>query len=178
MHCACTVPPQRVRHDGCIAGAKRAVRRGEVRVDGRAVTSTAATLLPGQHVDIVTRLAADGGRRHGGGDGDELLSEEEAEPGHAGGAPALRLRVLYEDDHVAVVFKPSGMPSTGSGAHTAAGQMKHCLRRSPALDAGMRYARPCHRLDAATCGLLLCAKTRPALTRLSQAFREQQVHKR
>lgn len=57
------------------------------------------------------------------------------------------------------------------------GAVKFCLRPSPAPDA-LNHPRPVHRLDAATCGLVVCGKTRSAMAALSLAFQNRTVSKR
>jgi len=81
-------------------------------------------------------------------------------------------RILYEDDRLIVLNKPSGVPvHGGSGLHFG-------------LIDGLRQARPdchflelVHRLDRETSGCLLIAKRRSTLRRLHAALRENQVIK-
>ncbi len=89
---------------------------------------------------------------------------------------ALDLEVLYEDDYLAVVHKPAGIPVSGNRFKTIAQALPFNLQPSPAADA-LRIALPVHRLDAPTSGLLLVAKTAEAMVTLGRQFAERQVSK-
>ncbi|KAL7572498.1 hypothetical protein ACA910_000324 [Epithemia clementina (nom. ined.)] len=116
------------------------------------------------------------------------------------------LTVLYQDDTLAVIDKPQGMPIMGS---------EHTLQRCPLLlalkgtripdwpkavvnsqeqcetqnsnndiqnnkssaDSILGKPRPVHRLDAATGGVLVVAKTRRSEAVLKSLFRERSCHK-
>lgn len=87
-----------------------------------------------------------------------------------GGRPpvqAVRPEILFEDDWVLAVNKPSGLAVHG-GSGIASGLIE-----------GMRAGRPAasflelvHRLDRETSGVLLLAKKRPALTALHAGLRQ------
>ena len=79
--------------------------------------------------------------------------------------------VLYADDHLVVVHKPSGLPSVP-------GRPLH-LRDCAASQAQARFpdALIVHRLDMDTSGLLVLGRGALAQRRLSQAFAERQVDK-
>lgn len=82
-------------------------------------------------------------------------------------------RILYEDERLVVINKPSGVPvHGGSGLHFGL------------IDA-LRQARPqapylelVHRLDRETSGCLIIAKRRSTLRRLHAALRENRMEKR
>ena len=81
--------------------------------------------------------------------------------------------VLYEDDAIIVLDKPSGL-----AVHGGSGVSQGVIER-------LRLARPAapflelvHRLDRDTSGVLLIAKKRAALTTLHAALREGEVDKR
>lgn len=84
------------------------------------------------------------------------------------------LPVLHEDELVLAVDKPAGLlsvPPTGRSARNAAD-----LVRRAAAQLG-RFARPAHRLDRDTSGVLLFALDPEALRRLEQSFRKREVEK-
>lgn len=83
---------------------------------------------------------------------------------------AATLDVCYEDSAVAVVRKPSGMLSV-PGKSGQPSVLSLMLRRCPS-------AMLPHRLDMATSGLLVVAKTREAYHDLQRQFLEREVHKR
>lgn len=82
------------------------------------------------------------------------------------------LPVLHEDDALIAVDKPAGMPSAPT-AQAAAGSAQTVLEAQ--LGARLFVV---HRLDAATSGVLLFARTRGAAAALSQAFADQRIGKR
>jgi RluA family pseudouridine synthase len=87
------------------------------------------------------------------------------------------LKVLYEDEFIAVIYKNGGLPTNGNYFKTVQNALPFNLLPSSQKDA-FPFPIPVHRLDAATCGLLLIAKTRSAFAQLSQQFEEKIVFKR
>lgn len=80
--------------------------------------------------------------------------------------------VLYEDDCLLVVDKPSGLPvHGGSGLDGGLIEALRRLRGEPGLELA-------HRLDRDTSGCLVIARRRSALRALHAAFREGRVEKR
>jgi 23S rRNA pseudouridine1911/1915/1917 synthase len=124
----------------------------------------------------VNGAAAQAGRRLSAGDSVELPRPEEGP--NAMTPEPLPLEILHEDEHLLVVVKPAGMlvhPTRGVKGGTLANALSyHLNRNSPAV------VRPglVHRLDRATSGLLVVAKTRAATSRLSQHFHRRLVEKR
>ena len=90
------------------------------------------------------------------------------------------IRVLYEDDHLACVDKPRGLTTRGSGA-TSGARLEPLLPaalKPSALPGALGRPTPAHRLDAATGGLVVVAKTHAALGALGGAFAARTVGKR
>ncbi|EQC39340.1 hypothetical protein SDRG_03545 [Saprolegnia diclina VS20] len=80
--------------------------------------------------------------------------------------PSLpRLPVLYEDDAILAVFKPTNL-ATQLGSKT----LDSVATRYP-------QCKLVHRLDKGTSGVLLLAKTRLAAAELAEMFRTEEVHK-
>lgn len=91
--------------------------------------------------------------------------------------PLMRkIGVLYEDDWLAVVLKPPGLPTSGAHAKTVERTLPVNLQPSPLPDA-MVTPRAVHRLDAPTGGVLIVAKSRAAHATLGQAFEQRTVTK-
>ncbi|MCQ2191592.1 MAG: pseudouridine synthase [Paludibacteraceae bacterium] len=86
-----------------------------------------------------------------------------------------RVEVLFEDDWLLVVNKPSGMLSV-PGKIGADSMITHLLRQRPDLN-GCQLM-PVHRLDMDTSGLLVVAKSLSAFKALQALFETRQVHKR
>lgn len=88
----------------------------------------------------------------------------------------LKLEVVYEDEFIAVVKKPAGYPVSGNYFKTVYNALPVNLKPSTVADA-YANAKPVHRLDAATSGLLLIAKTSFAHMNLSEQFEKQRIKK-
>jgi 23S rRNA-/tRNA-specific pseudouridylate synthase len=80
--------------------------------------------------------------------------------------------VIYEDDALMAFDKPSGLPV----ANDRAGKPRPSLMGLVHVRFGHHVANV-HRLDADTSGLVLCAKTKPALDFLSGQFQSKTVAK-
>lgn len=103
-------------------------------------------------------------------------------------AIALRIAVLYEDDHVLVIDKPAGM-IVQPGNRAEKGSLLNVLEEMRRMRAGDRRLwealdepptfpyTPVHRLDRGTGGCLIVAKTRPAARSLAAAFAARLVRK-
>lgn len=84
--------------------------------------------------------------------------------------------VVYEDEHIAVVYKPAGMLTSGNHHRNLANALPANLMPSHCKDA-MPTPQPMHRLDKATQGLVICAKTLTAAAVLSDAFKKGKIEK-
>ena len=78
---------------------------------------------------------------------------------------------------IALIHKPAGIVVSGNQFHTVQNALLHNLKVSKAVDA-FKLPRPVHRLDHATSGLLLIAKTTSANIALSQQFENKTIQKR
>ena len=123
----------------------RLIRSGEVRVNkGRASADTRLAL--GDEVRIPPVRVAD--------------RSERAEP------PGREFAVVHEDDAIVCIDKPAGVAVHG-GSGESFGVIEQMRRARPAAP----FLELVHRLDKDTSGLLLIAKTRPALVRLQNDLR-------
>ena len=89
------------------------------------------------------------------------------------------LPILYEDNHLIAIDKPSGLPSqaTPDGRKGAEDLIREFIEKRDNKP-GKAFLHVVHRLDTVCSGILLLAKTSKALSRLSEAIREKTVHKR
>jgi 23S rRNA pseudouridine1911/1915/1917 synthase len=90
--------------------------------------------------------------------------------------PHIDLKVLYEDDDCVVIEKPIGVLSHSKGAFnpeaTVATWLRGRLRSMEGERAGI-----VHRLDRATSGVMICAKTPEALGWLQKQFSQRRTKK-
>lgn len=89
---------------------------------------------------------------------------------------AFEMKTVLEDNCLAVVEKPPGIPVSGNYPRTVERALPHNLTPSEAFDT-LNWPRPVHRLDAPTGGLLLVAKTSTALVDLNRQFQARSVEK-
>lgn len=89
----------------------------------------------------------------------------------------LKLEVLFEDEDLAVVNKPSGYPTSGNYFRTIENALLFNLAPSFKPTA-LRVPKPVHRLDNPTSGLLLIAKTGPAQRKLQADFENKLIQKK
>jgi 23S rRNA pseudouridine955/2504/2580 synthase len=120
------------------------------------------------------QLLAEGDKILIRGDEERLLVPAEGAAKGARG-PKHTFRVLYEDEHVLAVDKPSGLaahPGSGIEGATLVEEARSYLRVPDDLPPGEFKPSPAHRLDRDTSGIVLVAKTRRAMVRLGELFTE------
>ncbi|MXV39137.1 RluA family pseudouridine synthase [Flavobacteriaceae bacterium Ap0902] len=105
------------------------------------------------------------------GDVIELLEIEKPK----GKTYILDLKVLYEDDYLAVILKPAGISVSGNKFATIANALEQNLKSSTQIDATAPH--PVHRLDYPTSGLLAIGKTRQTRQLLHEMFEHKEVMK-
>lgn len=90
--------------------------------------------------------------------------------------PEIDLPVLYEDDDCVVINKPIGVLSHSKGAFNPEATVATWLRSRLKGLSGERGGIV-HRLDRATSGVMICAKTPEALSWLQKQFSTRKVKK-
>ncbi len=91
---------------------------------------------------------------------------------------AKTVRVVFEDDDMAVIVKPAGVAVHGTGAYSLVDQYdKFLVPTTRGEEEALPKPVHAHRLDAPVGGLLLVAKTKTALRALLTAFQERAIHK-
>ena len=130
---------------------KKAIKKNRVTIDDR-VATTANYVTGGEHI----RLTHDD---------------------HSSSVKVLKLslKVIYEDEHLAVIHKPAGILVSGNRYLTIANALPQNLERSPLIDA--TRAQPVHRLDYATTGALLVGKTSSSISALNKMFEHKEIKK-
>ncbi|NLC87817.1 MAG: RluA family pseudouridine synthase [Clostridiaceae bacterium] len=73
--------------------------------------------------------------------------------------------IVYEDDFILVVNKPSNIEVVGDNSLTSS------------LEKERKFIKPCHRIDRNTLGLVLFAKSEEALTILLDKFKNKEIEK-
>lgn len=91
---------------------------------------------------------------------------------------AIDLPFLFEDNHVLVVNKPSGLLSQAdlTGDLDVLTVVKHILKQRDQKP-GNVYLGLVHRLDRPVSGAMILAKTSKSASRLSEALRQRTLHK-
>ena len=93
-----------------------------------------------------------------------------------------KLDVIYEDDHIVLINKPSGMLSQKakeSDVSLVEYLIDYLLDSGAITEESMRSFRPsiCNRLDRNTSGIVACGKSLAGLQMLSEVFRDRSIHK-
>jgi 23S rRNA pseudouridine1911/1915/1917 synthase len=90
--------------------------------------------------------------------------------------PDIELPIIYEDDDCVVINKPVGLLTHSKGAFNPEATVSTWLRARMKAPKGER-AGIVHRLDRATSGVMICAKTPEALGWLQKQFSQRKVKK-
>jgi len=133
------------------SGLKKAIKKEQILLDGE-VAQTSDWIKEHQQIDYIER--------------DEKQIK----------VFQLKLEVVFEDDHLAVVNKPSGYPTSGNYFKTIEHALPFNLKISSLPDA-LHYPIPVHRLDNPTSGLLIIAKSKSAQLKLHQDFEDKNIQK-
>lgn len=130
---------------------KKALKKQFVRVNN--VIATTATMLSGGE-SIQLTIPADAGPK-------KKLN--------------FPLKVLFEDDHLAIIHKPAGILVSGNRFKTIANALAQNIKKSDRPDAVT--PQPVHRLDFPTTGILLAGKTNSSIRALNKLFEENKTRK-
>lgn len=106
--------------------------------------------------------------------GDEL-SVKPAEPKNLK-PTGIDLEILFEDAFLAVINKPAGLPVSANKHRTVANALPENITISNQPDA-LPEPHPVHRLDYATSGCLIVAKTAQVETQLMHLFANHEIDK-
>lgn len=90
----------------------------------------------------------------------------------------MSLEILYEDNHILVLNKPSGLLTQPTDAcpDSLEARAKAFIKERDSKP-GNVFLHAVHRLDSLASGIVLFAKSQKALSRLSSAIREQEFQK-
>jgi RluA family pseudouridine synthase len=132
-------------------GVKKAIKKGAIRLNG----NPADTGRWVQPHDVIT-----------------LVDLEETPPKNY----EFDLEIVYEDDHLAIINKPAGVKVSGNQYRTIVNMLPDNVQASPLPDA-LKWAKPVHRLDVPTSGLLMVAKTAQAHMHLGQQLEQKTIKK-
>ncbi|CCG86954.1 23S rRNA pseudouridine(955/2504/2580) synthase RluC [Erwinia piriflorinigrans] len=135
----------------------RILRKGEVRVNKKRIKPE-YKLEAGDEVRIPPVRVAE--------------REEESISPKLAKVAALEAAIIYEDDYILVMNKPSG-----TAVHGGSGLSFGVIEGLRALRPDARFLELVHRLDRDTSGILLVAKKRSALRSLHEQLREKGMQK-
>ncbi|MEL7562677.1 RluA family pseudouridine synthase [Dehalogenimonas sp. 4OHTPN] len=153
-----------LRLDKFIAGKDSGLSRARVRalIDGGQITVNGGKVKPSHLVK----------------EGDRVEVNIPSPPPSGITPEAIPLRVLYEDNDLAVVEKPAGLTTHPAPGHPGGTLLNAILSRYPEL-AEAEGDRPgiVHRLDKDTSGLMVVARSRQTKAALSDQFKRREVTK-
>ena len=134
------------------AAAVRMIEEGKVLVNGKSSLKPSYKVRPNDAIEIA----------------DETVMDPKV--------PAIELPVIYEDKACVVVNKPTGLLTHSKGAFNPEATVATWLNDRVSGMEGER-AGIVHRLDRATSGVMICAKTPEALSWLQKQFSQRKVKK-
>lgn len=132
-------------------GVKKAIKKGVIRLNGELVES---------------------GRFLKENDSVELWDLEENPPEPF----SLNIDIIYEDEDLAIVFKPAGLVTSGNLFRT----LENCIQgqvKTSTLKTGLKWPKPVHRLDSPTSGLVIISKSVAAHIELGKMLKEKKIFK-
>ncbi len=131
------------------------VEAGLVEVDGEVATASSRRLVVGQSVHVELQLPP-------------AQQRFDAEP--------MALDIRYQDDHLLILNKPAGLVVHPAAGHWQ-GTLLNGLLALDARAADLPRAGIVHRLDKDTSGLMVVARTLPAMTGLVRAIAAREVRR-
>jgi 23S rRNA pseudouridine1911/1915/1917 synthase len=129
------------------------IQQGKVTVNGEVQTKAGHKLREGDKVVI----------------GYDITEREQI--------PSIKLPVLYEDDDCVVVNKPVGLLTHSKGDFNPEATIETWLRERIKQPIDTPRGGIVHRLDRATSGVMICAKTPEALKWLQRQFAQRRTKK-
>ncbi|GGF79890.1 RluA family pseudouridine synthase [Wenyingzhuangia marina] len=132
------------------AGIKKAIKKGLILVNNQRGVS-GQFIVGGEKIELLE---------------DENLIKKNID---------LALEVLWEDDYLAVIYKPAGLLVSGNKAKTVTNALPFNLK--PSTQENAVKPQPVHRLDFATSGLLLIGKTADSIRELGKLFENKTIQK-
>jgi len=130
---------------------KKAIKKGLIFVNGK-IASTGMYINGGETIEL-------------------YQSEEKKSSKNL----ILPIEILFEDDYLAVIYKPAGILVSGNKFVTIANGLAQNLQKSSLPDAV--HPKPIHRLDYPTSGVLLIGKTSSSIIALSKLFENKKIKK-
>ncbi len=131
------------------------IERGHVQLDGQPAAVASRKVRAGQRLEVA------------------LVPTAES---RAFRPEAMPLPVVFEDAHLLVVDKPAGLVVHPAAGHWSGTLLNGLLAHHRAA-ASLPRAGIVHRLDKDTSGLMVVAKTLPAMTTLVRAIAAREVHR-
>lgn len=133
------------------SGIKKAIKKELITIDGNLAT-TSKYIRGGEKIELY-----------------EIATE------NAFTRLKLDIEVLFEDDDLAIIYKPAGILVSGNKFVTIANALTQNLKKSSNPNAVK--PQPVHRLDYPTSGVLLVGKTSTAIQELGYLFKAKKITK-
>jgi len=135
------------------AFAAKLIERGQVSINGSAQTKAGHKLRPNDTIQI------------------------DFDPKSHAEVPEIDIPVLYEDRSCVVINKPLGLLTHSKGAFNPEATVATWLHSRLAAGLSGERAGIVHRLDRATSGVMICAKTQEGLGWLQKQFSQRKAKK-
>lgn len=143
----------------------KSLRKKRIKVNGKRITDGSLRLCEGDHLEIYCN--------------DEFFAEKK----QGDATPIFRhvLQVVYEDEHIIIMNKPSGLPSQAEpGEDSLEAEMRAYLigkgDYNPQTE-NTFLPSLCHRIDRNTAGLVIGAKDAESLRIMNEKIKNREVRK-
>ena len=166
------------RRRAVVTAGQHGLRLDKLLVDlaGEFSRSHLQSLIERGHVQVAGEVARVASRRVKAGQAVDLLLVP-TEESRAFVPQAMPLVVVHEDEHLLVLDKPAGLVVHPAAGHWS-GTLLNGLLAHHRGAAALPRAGIVHRLDKDTSGLMVVAKTLPAMTALVRAIAAREVQRR
>ncbi len=143
----------------------KSLRKKRIKVNGKRITDGSLRISEGDRLEIYCN--------------DELFAT--TEKSHSVPRLPQILPVVYEDEHIIIMNKPSGLPSQGeSGEDSLEAEMRAYLTEKGDYNPKTENTflpSLCHRIDRNTSGLVIGAKDAESLRILNQKIKDKEIRK-
>lgn len=125
----------------------KTLRKKDIKVNGTRINSN-ISVKEGDEIEIFIT--------------DDILFSKKSE---------IKFKIIYEDDNIAVFYKPKGIEVLGENSFT------ELIKKNYQESGKSNFIEPCHRLDRNTDGVILYAKNKKSLEYLLEKFKNREIEK-
>lgn len=142
----------------------KSLRKKRIKINGKRTTDSSVHLNEGDELELYIN--------------DEFFGEQKLPDWIAGG---VEPEFVYEDENIAVLFKPSGVPSQdmpGEPGYSLESGFRRVMHERGEFEIGGAYVPSlCHRIDRNTSGLVIAAKNHETHRVIVEKIKSKEIRK-